>query len=102
MVTLVVHHRVRAYDAWKPVFDEHQGVRRSHGQLEHRIYRSPGDPNGVVIHNDPPSGEAARGFLGDPSLKDAMTRGGMIGEPGVGTAVLGERKVYEGSAAGAW
>ena len=28
-----------------------------------------------------------------------MTRGGVIGEPGVGTAVLGERKVYEGSAA---
>ena len=29
-----------------------------------------------------------------------MTRGGVIGEPGVGTAVLGERKVYGGSAAG--
>ena len=55
-----------------------------------------------MIHNDFASGEAAQGFLGDPSLKDALTRGGMIGEPGVGTAVLGERKVYEGSAAGAW
>ena len=32
MITLVVHHRVRDYDVWKPVFDEHEGVRVSHGE----------------------------------------------------------------------
>ena len=38
-VTFGVHHPVRDYDAWKPVFDEHESVRRRHGALEHRIYR---------------------------------------------------------------
>jgi quinol monooxygenase YgiN len=94
VVTLVVHHRVRDYAEWKPVFDEHEGVRRSHGEVEHRIYRYPGDPNAVVIHNDFESGEAARGFLADPSLKDAMVRGGVEGEPGTGFLSLVERKVY--------
>ena len=39
MVTLVVHHRVRDFATWKPVFDEHEDVRRGHGEVEHRIYQ---------------------------------------------------------------
>ena len=59
MVTLVVHHWVRDFAAWKPVFDEHEDVRRSHGEIEHRIYQDIYNPNRVVIHNDFPSEEAA-------------------------------------------
>ena len=94
MITLVVHHRVRDYDAWKPVFDEHEGVRVSHGEVEHRIYRLRADTNSVAIHNDFPSVEAARGFMVDPSLTEAMERGGVEGEPGTGFLELTERKVY--------
>jgi quinol monooxygenase YgiN len=94
LITLVVHHRVSDYDTWKPVFDEHEGIRRSHGEVEHRIYQVHADPNSVAIHNDFPSVEAARGFLADPSLLDAMARGGVEGEPGTGFLELTERKVY--------
>jgi len=94
LVTLVVHHRVSDYATWKPVFDGHEGVRRSHGEVEHRIYRMHDDPNSVAIHNDFPSVEAARGFMADPSLQDAMERGGVEGEPGSGFLELTERKVY--------
>ena len=95
MITLVVHHRVRDYEAWKPVFDEHEQARRSHGELEHRVYRDIHDPNRVVVHNDFPSEEAARGFLDDPSLKDAMARAGVEGEPGMSFIERAERKVYD-------
>jgi hypothetical protein len=94
MITLVVHHGVRDYDGWKPVFDEHEGVRRSHGEVEHRIYRILTDMNFVAIHNDFPTVEAARGFMADPSLQEAMGRGGVEGEPGTGFLELTERKVY--------
>jgi hypothetical protein len=94
MITLVVHHRVRDYDTWKPVFDEHEGVRISHGEAEHRIYRMLGDRNSVAIHNDFPTVEAARGFMADPSLREAMERGGVEGEPGTGFLELTERTVY--------
>jgi heme-degrading monooxygenase HmoA len=98
MVTLVVHHKVRDYNAWKPVFDEHESVRRSHGEVEHRIYRDIQDPNRVVVHNDFPSEEAARAFLEDPSLEDAMGRGGVEGEPGVAFIERAEQKIYADSA----
>jgi len=94
MVTLVVHHKVRDYDAWKPVFDEHEPVRRSHGETEHRVYRDIHDRNRVVVHNDFPSEEAAKGFLEDPSLKEAMGRAGVEGEPGIGFLECAERKPY--------
>jgi quinol monooxygenase YgiN len=94
MVTLVVHHRVRDYDSWKVVFDEHEPTRRSHGEIEHRIYRDVHDPNRVVVHNDFPSEEAARGFLDDPSLAEAMERAGVEGDPGMSFMERAERKVY--------
>ena len=93
-VTIAVHHRVRAYGAWKPVFDEHESVRRGHGELEHRIYRPLGDEHAVVIHNDFPSQEAAEAFAQDPSLPAAMERGGVEGELGIGFVTRSERKVY--------
>jgi quinol monooxygenase YgiN len=93
-VTLVVHHKVRDYATWKPVFDEHEGVRRGHGAIEHRLYRALDNPNALVIHNDFPSIEAAEAFGKDPSLPDAMERGGVEGEPSIGLLTRSERKVY--------
>ena len=98
MITLVVHHWVRDFATWKPVFDEHEGVRRSHGEIEHRIYQTLGDPASVVIHNDFPSEEDARAFADDPSLPEAMERGGVDGKPGTGFIICMERKVYAASA----
>ena len=93
-VTAAVHHRVRDYDVWKPVFDGHEDVRRRHGQIEHRLYHALGDPLAIVIHNDFPSFEAAEGFTRDPGLPEAMARGGVEGEPGIGFVTLAERKAY--------
>jgi hypothetical protein len=93
-VIAVVHHRVRDYAAWKPVFDEHEAARRGHGALEHRIYHALGDPNAVVIHNDFRSLAGAEAFGQDPSLPDAMARGGVEGEPSIGLLTRSERKVY--------
>ena len=93
-VTLVVHHRVADYDTWKTVFDEHEPVRTTHGEIEHRIYRDIHDANRVIVHNDFPSEEAARGFMEDPSLKDVMARAGVEGEPGISLIEKTERKVY--------
>jgi hypothetical protein len=99
-VTLVVHHRVADYDAWKAVFDAHEPARRSHGETEHRVYRDIHDPNRVVVHNDFPSEDGARAFMEDPSLKEAMARAGVEGEPGISFIELGERKVYDPALAG--
>jgi len=80
---LVVHHRVRDYDAWKPVFDEHAEVRKQHGAVRHWLYRTAGDPNDVVVAMEFGSQEQANEFLADPSLREAMERAGVEGEPDI-------------------
>jgi hypothetical protein len=93
-VTLAVHHRVRDYEQWKRVFDEHESVRRGYGQIEHRIYHPLGDPLQLVVHNDFPTVEAAEFFGADSSLPDVMARAGVEGEPSINMATLAERKSY--------
>ena len=88
MVTLVVRHHVRDYDAWKPIFDEHESVRRKHGSTGHRLLRLAEDRNDVVVALDFPTAEAAQAFGQDPSLPEAMERGGVDSEPEI---MMGER-----------
>jgi heme-degrading monooxygenase HmoA len=83
MTVLVVHHRVRDFDAWKPVFDEHETSRREHRARRHWVYRTADDPNDVIVAVEFVSAEDARAFLEDPSLREAMQRGGVEGEPDV-------------------
>ena len=78
---VLVQHKVRDFDAWKPVFAEHGDIRRRHGATGHVLYRGLDDPNEVTIVNFFPSREQAQAFLADPSLKEAMDRGGVISEP---------------------
>jgi len=99
-VTLVVHMFVEDFDTWRPVFDEHEGLRRSHGAIEYRLYQDPGNLNRLVVHNDFPSAEAAQGFATDPLLLEAWDRGRVTGEPSVSLATLAERKSYSDAEAG--
>ena len=46
-VTLVVHHFVEDFDSWKPVFDEHEAVRRAPRRRPSTgSTRTPGTPTG--------------------------------------------------------
>ena len=100
MVTLVVFHHVRDFDAWRGAFEEHETVRRGHGALEHRVYRGVDDSLRVIVHNDFPSEEAARALMADPSLPTAMERGGVTDEPWLGLIEQLEQKRYtDGTAA---
>lgn len=83
MITVIVQHTVRDYDTWKPVFDEHGDIRRRHGATGHQLYRGADDPNAVTILNQFPTREQAEAFANDPSLPEAMKRGGVTGEPRV-------------------
>ena len=78
---LIVQHTVRDYEAWKLVFDEHESVRAKYGCHGHTIYRDADKPNDVSILMDYESRERADEFMRDPSLAEAMQRGGVIGEP---------------------
>jgi len=96
---LIVQHTVRDYDTWKPLFDEHEAVRRRYGATGHELYRGSDDPNELTIVNHFPSKEQAEAFAADPSLKSAMERGGVISEPRITWAQETETSKYTAKAA---
>jgi heme-degrading monooxygenase HmoA len=96
---LIAQHKVRDYDTWKPVFDEHGDIRRRHGAIGHELYRGLDDPNEITVVNHFPSREQAEAFAADPSLKAAMERGGVISEPRITWAEETEAVDYRAKAA---
>ena len=77
----MVQHTVRDYDLWKAVFDEHEEVRAKYGSTGHTIYRSADNPNDLTLIIEYESRERADEFMRDPSLAEAMKRGGVVSEP---------------------
>jgi heme-degrading monooxygenase HmoA len=96
---IIVQHKVRDYETWKPVFDEHGDVRRRHGATGHELYRGLEDPNEVTVVSHFPSREQAEAFAADPSLQAAMERGGVISEPRITWARETEAVDYKAKAA---
>jgi len=94
MVKVIVQHKVADYDRWLPVFEEHEAIRRQHGATGHTITRVASDPNTIVIVNDFATLEGALAFAQDPSLPEAMARGGVEGHPQVWIANEAETRRY--------
>ena len=74
---LVIQHKVHDYDAWKPVFDEQEQVRRVHGCIGHHVVRDSDEPTDLTVLLRFPSREAAEDYLAEPSMETAMRRGGV-------------------------
>ena len=94
MTKVIVQHQVADYDRWYPVFTEHEAVRRQHGATGHSIGRAVADRNSVVIVNDFATLAGAQAFGQDPSLPDAMARGGVVGAPQVWIVEEADAKTY--------
>jgi heme-degrading monooxygenase HmoA len=80
---VIVSHHVADFDAWRSVFNEHEKVRREHGAQGHALFQSTSDPGKVIIVNRFETEEAARAFMSDPSLAEAMQRAGVDSAPDV-------------------
>jgi len=84
MTTLAVQHTVSDFDTWKSSFDGHASVRASHGGSATRVLH---DGNSILVLIDFPDAAAVQSFMSDPSLKEAMEKGGVIGAPAISVLV---------------
>jgi quinol monooxygenase YgiN len=82
-VLAVVSHPVSDYAAWRPVYDSAEPNREKAGVTGAEVFHDPNDPNRLVIIHRFETVEAAQGFLSDPDLKTAMTKGGVTAPPTV-------------------
>ncbi|MCJ7754700.1 MAG: antibiotic biosynthesis monooxygenase [Thermoanaerobaculales bacterium] len=81
MAHLMVHHRVEDFETWKKVFDEHADERTAAGCIGGELFQCSDDPNDVVIRLSWDTAENARAFTLSKTTREAMARGGVIGEP---------------------
>jgi len=84
MTTLAVRHTVTDFDTWKSAFDGHAAVRSGHGSTGERILH---DGNAILVLIDFPDAASAQSFMADPTLADAMAKGGVVGAPDVSVLV---------------
>jgi hypothetical protein len=83
MAQMIVHHKVRDYEAWRPGFDEHEGSRIAAGITNGRVFRGTDDPNDLLIILDVADIERARTWSQSNDLRSAMQRVGVVGPPAI-------------------
>ena len=78
---MVVRHKVADYNKWKTSYDEHDSLRMAGGVRTYVIGRGLNDSNTVLVSVKVDDMTKAKAFAKDPSLKKAMQKGGVVGEP---------------------
>jgi hypothetical protein len=78
---MVVKHRVKDFNAWKASYDAHDSMRLKYGIHSYVVGRSADDSNMVLVAVKLDDLEKAKAFSKDPSLKQAMQKGGVVGTP---------------------
>ncbi len=83
MVHVLLNHKVRDYDHWKPYFDKDAVNRLKAGIRVAKLFRSMEDPNDISILFTVDNIESFNNFLKSPDLKKIMEEGGVISMPEV-------------------
>ena len=78
MTTVFVHHRVADYSKWRPEYDRAMQADWTKDIRAHRVWRGQDDPNLVIVESTFDSRQAADAMMNNPTLREAMGRGGVI------------------------
>jgi hypothetical protein len=81
MEYMIVKHKVKDYNRWKPAFDAHATTRKNGGSKGGRLFKSSDNPNELTIIWKWDSIENARKFASSPDLEKVMREAGVIGKP---------------------
>jgi hypothetical protein len=80
---LTVHLKVKDFDAWRTSYNGHEKDRASAGITNGRVFRSPDDPNDVVILQDVADVSKARTWLTSNEMKLVMEKRGVVRAPNI-------------------
>lgn len=80
-VRLMVKHKVKDWDAWKKVFDDHKQARMDAGLTDRVLGYTVGDNHNVTIVFAVADVAKAKAFIKSKDLKDKMKEGGVEGPP---------------------
>lgn len=83
MSYMMVRHKVKDYDAWKPGYDAHLPAREAAGLREVYLLRNADDPQEVIALFEASDLEKARAFSASEDLKEKMQEVGVIDRPDI-------------------
>jgi len=78
---MIAKHKVNNFAKWKASYDEHDSLRIANGVHSYVIGRGLQDSNMVLVALRVDDVDKAKAFAKDPSLKQAMQKGGVMGTP---------------------
>jgi quinol monooxygenase YgiN len=81
LATVLVQHRVANYSTWRTVYESFDGVQKELGVIEESVFQAKGDSNNVLVLHRFASMSDAEKFMESPKLREAMTQGGIVGQP---------------------
>ncbi len=80
-IRLMVKHKVKDWDAWKKVFDDHKQARMDAGLTDRVVAYTVGDNHSVTLVFAVADMAKAKAFINSKDLKDKMKEGGVEGPP---------------------
>src|SRR5947207_6502838 len=78
---MIIHHKVKDYNAWRTVYDGHEKSRTSAGITNGKVFRRAEDPNDLMVLQDVADEGKARSWTASEDLKSAMQKAGVLGAP---------------------
>jgi hypothetical protein len=81
MVRLFVRIDVADYETWRKVYDQFYGEQVALGVVGSAAFQLVDDPNDVTVWHDFETAGVARAFVSSDTLRNAMQRAGVQGEP---------------------
>ena len=78
---MVVVHKVKDFAKWKESYDAHDSMRLASGVHSYVIGRGAKDTSMVLVAVKVDDMQKAKAFAKNPSLKQAMQKGGVLGAP---------------------
>ena len=77
MPHVLIIHEVEAYPAWKMIFDQAAGIRKTAGEISYQLLRNDTDANRIVHFSEWSSLAEARRFFESPELIEIRKQAGV-------------------------
>ncbi len=77
MPHVLIIHEVEAYPAWKMIFDQAAGIRKTAGEISYQLLRNDTDANRIVHFSEWSSLDEARRFFESPELVEIRNQAGV-------------------------
>ncbi|MBU0758169.1 MAG: hypothetical protein KKF44_08930 [Nanoarchaeota archaeon] len=78
MSYVIVKHKVEDFGAWKSFFDKSDKLRKSNGEISHRIFTDENDEKQVFGLFEFKSADKAKKFFSSADLKQKMKEAGVV------------------------